>query len=413
MSENRILTSNSLHLTAHCFKTLMDHVFEKLSEDYPGILNSGVSQIYGFGSYDETAPSLRKELEKISGVFVNGKYLYDKKREVVTGKPIIKLNRPYKHLLFEYLDFENLGAFLDLHITDENEKSKQLELITSPEKNQKNYYVSYHFGEYKEIVKAQVTVKDNWKSLEYKYIYPQDDGSIKTFTYFGDIKKRADALHIQTRTFMDGKMVPGGETILYIGYGDPAKSKYMLGVFSAFDINNRLIAVKTIHEKCATEEEMIKQSKDPKIPGYIAQEIRNQRIQNDINIPNDKLEISDKSPYYLTYEKIAGKYTFSFQTKENDLNDISIRIDPNNYKVSSQIPGVLINKDDIELLNNGSILNLRFNLSGPASFLQLDIYVKAYYLNDKTKEVKGTFCGVDFENRLVSGDVIIKFKAEN
>lgn len=401
--------SSTLHITAYCLNKLLEAILNKLGYNHKGILNTGISQIYGFGNYDEKAPSLKKDLESISGAFVNGKYLYDKKREVLAGKPVIKLNRPYKHILFEYLGYENLESFLKENIKDQEERLKQLELISSPEKNQTYYYVSYHFGEYKEIVKAQATVKDNWKSLEYKYLYPQDDGSIKTFTYFGDIKKRADALHIQTRTFMDGKMVPGGETILYIGYGDPAKSKYMLGVFSAFDINNRLIAVKSIHEKCTNEEEMIRKANDPKVPAYIVQEIRNQRIENEIHIPNDKLEISEKSPYYLTYEKIAGEYTFAFITEENDLHDISIRIDPNNFKVSSLIPSILINKDEIELIHNGSVLNLRFKLSGLASFLQLDIYVKTYYLNENSKKVQGIFSGIDFENRLVSGKIEIDF----
>ena len=411
MSETHLSSSSTLHVTAYCLNVLMDEILKKLERTYPSILQSGISQIYGFGNYNEKSPNLKAELESISGVFVNGKYLYDKKREVLSGKPIIKLNRPYKHLLFEYLGFENVATFIDKHVNDTEERSKQLELISSPEKSQTHYYVSYHFGEYKEIVKAQVIVKDNWKTLEYKYIYHQDDGSIKTFIYYGDIKKRADALHIQTRTFVDGKMVPGGETILYIGYGDPAKSKFMLGVFSAFDINNRLIAVRAIHEKCTTAEEMIKRSLEKKTPGYIAQEIRNQRLENEIHIPNDKLEISSKSPYYLTYEKITGEYNFSFDTKDNDLFDISVRIDPDNFKISSLIPGVLINKDEIELIHNGSVLNLKLKLSGLASFLQLDIYVKTYYLSETSKVVKGIFSGVDFENRLVSGDVIINFKS--
>jgi len=391
----------------------MDAVLSKLDEKHPGILKQRVSQMYGFANFDEQAPSLKSELEKIAGSFVNGKYLYDKKREIELGKPIIKLNRPYNHLLFDYLGIADLEVFLELHIKDTEEYKKQLALLKNPQKSQNHYYVSYHFGEYKEIVKAQVVVKDNWKRIEFKYVYPQSDGTLETFEYFGDIKKRADALHINTRTYLDGKIVPAGENILYIGYGDPAKSKYILGVFSAFDINNRLIAVKSIIEKCSSLEELQKRSLEKKVPGYIVQEIRNERIENEIRIPNDKLEISNRSPYYLTYEKIAGNYTFSFNIKDHDLADLSISIDPNNYKISSLIPGVLINYDDIQLIQNGSILNFRFKMTGLSSFLQLDIYVKMYYLKEDTQEARGTFCGVDYENRLVSGETVIQFKAAN
>ena len=409
MSEYSNTSGSSLQITAYCFKEILSSLLLKLSENHPGILKSKISQVYGFAGYDKDAPSLKSELGKLSGIFINGKYLYDKKRELSSGKPFIKLNKPYNHLIFEYLGYDNFVSFVNDKITDPVEKQKQLKYLHSNKEPQNHYYVSYHFGEYKEIVKSQVTVKDNWKRIEYNYVYPQDDGSFEYFLYFGDIKKRADALHIQTRTFLDGKMVPSGENILYIGYGDPGKSKYLLGVFSAFDINNKLIAVKTIHEKCASKEEMISQSTKKKIPGYIAQELRNQRIENDIHIPNDKLEISSKSPYYLTYEKIAGAYTFKFDSTEQNITELKILIDPNSYKISSLIPGILINHDEIQLLNNASIMNLSLNLSGLSPFLQLNIYVKTYYLNDNSKEAKGKFAGVDFENRLIVGDVALNF----
>ena len=113
------------------------------------------------------------------------------------------------------------------------------------------------------------------------------------------------ALHVQTRTLMEGRMVQGGENILYFGYGDPSKSKFILGVYSAFDINNRLIAGKLIYERCSSKEEMERRSQERKFPGYIAQEIRNERIENEINIPDNKLEISEKGPYYSTYQKLG------------------------------------------------------------------------------------------------------------
>jgi len=208
---------------------------------------------------------------------------------------------------------------------------------------------------------------------------------------------------------MDGKMVDSGENILYIGYGDPSKSKFILGVFSAFDINNRLIAVKSIHEKCESKEEMELISKTKKVPGYIAQELRNKRIENDIHIPNDKLEISHLSPHYITYEKIAGKYRFSFSDLKSELSDLHISIHPDTYKITSLVEGVMINSDHFELIQNGSVLHFSFKMTGLASFIQLDIYVKTYYLHKEMDEVKGVFSGVDLENRLVSGEVMIVY----
>ena len=410
MKETQKIGVATLQLTAHCFDILLKQTLQKLKQDYPQILNKRITQIYGFGNYNQQEPSLKGELEQLSGQFINGKYLYDKQRELSSGKPYIKVNKPYNHILFEYLGYESASAFISDNIKDKARLKEQIELSDSPEENQQHYYVSYHFGEYKEVVKAQATVKDDWKRIEYKYAYPQDDGTVKYFIYYGDIKKRNDALHIQTRTFLDGKMVPSGENILYMGYGAPSKSKYLLGVFSAFDINNKLIAVKTIHEKVSSKEEMERRSLDKKVPGYIAQELRNQRLENEIHIPNDKMELSPKSPYYLTYERMAGNYLFHFGTGTIEQAELNIAINPDTYKVKCLNEGILLNHDDIQLINNGSVLYLRLTLSGLTPFLQLDIYMKTYYLTDQSQQAMGKYCGIDFENRLVSGDLEFTFK---
>ncbi len=404
--------STTLSLTAHSFELLLNAVLDRFSSKYEGATRYGLSQIFGFGNYNESLPNLKSELQQNAATFINGKYLYDKKRELQSGKPYIKLTRPYKHLLFAYLGYNDVISFIDDRISDPEEKQKQLNLLSINQKDEPFYYVSYHYGEYREIVKAQVIVRDNWKTVEYKYLYPQSDGSSKEFVYIGNIKKRADALHIQTKTLMDGKMVESGENILYVGYGDPGSSKFILGVFSAFDINNRLIACKIIHEKADSKEDMIALSKAKKIPAYIAQEIRNQRIENDINIPNNKLEISKKSPYYHTYEKVTGKYKFAFYENDDEIGTLDISIDPNSYKIKSSDPGILINKDEIDLLQNGSVLHFSFQMTGLSSFTQLQIFVKTYYLNDHAEKIKGVYSGIDLENRLRSGKVMINYKSE-
>lgn len=403
--------ASTITMTAYCFDRLVNCLMQKLELEYPGILKKKVGQIYGFSSQESQTPSLKTELQALTGSFINGKYVYDKRRELASGKPYIKINKPYNLVLFEYLGYDNIHSFINKELQNEEEKTRQLELIQAKTTFENLYYVSYHFGEYKKIVKSQTTVKDNWKKVEYNYVYPQNDGTVKNFLYYGDIKKRADALHIQTRTFLDGRMVPSGENILYIGYGDPAKSKYLLGVFSAFDINNKLIAVKTIHEKYSSKEEMISESLKKKIPGYIAQELRNQRIENEIHIPNDKMELSSKSPYYTTYEKIAGRYAFEFKTEQTELPELIIEIDQDTYKITTKDPGILINSDDIQLIHNASILNIKLRLSGLTPFLQLDIYVKTYYLKGTATKAQGKYCGIDFENRLVAGDVSFVFEA--
>lgn len=411
MENTNVDSGASLILTDTCFSLLMSAVHKHFSMQHKGTQHYGVSQFYGFGNYNEDLPNLKDALQQNSALFINGKYLYDKKRELQSGKRYIKLTRPYKHLLFQYLGYEDVISFINHEIVDPEKRQEQLDLILTPNEEQTFYYISYHYGEYREIVKAQMIVRDKWKTVEYKYLYPQSDGTTKEFVYVGDIKKRADALHISLKTLMDGKMVQGGENILYIGYGEPNRSKYILGVFSAFDINNRLIVGKLIHKKCQSMEHMIELTKAKSTPAYIVQELRNQRFENENIIPNDKLELSNKSPYYTTYEKIAGKYKFSLREQGEEIGEIGLSIDPLTYKIKSMDRGILINKDLIELIQNGSILHFSFQLAGITSFIELEIYVKTYYLNESSQYSSGVYCGVDLENRLKSGEVIINYKA--
>ena len=412
--ENPILTeSGTLHITSHCFQFLLDKILDHFKSKYSQTALSRVGQLYGFGNFDVNKPNLKKELEGLTTGFVNGKYLYDKSRELQAGRPIIKLNGFYKLVLFQYIGYKNIVDFTNNAIVDQEEKKRQLELISSPNDQTTYYYVGYHFGEYKEIVKAQVIVTNDWKNIEYTYLYPQSDGTFKKFLYYGTVRKRADILHVRTKTLLDGRMVDGGETILYIGYGDPGRCAFILGIFSAFDINNRVIGGKMIQEKCTTKEEMFLKSKDRKIPAYISQELRNIRIENEAIIPNNEIEISSKSPYSITYEKIPGNYQFRLNQDETILGDFSFSVDKNTFKISPSTSGVLINQDRFELIQNGSVIHFSFQITGIAVFSRLEIFFKTYYLNGVNKEIKGVFSGLDIENRLINGEVEVFYKPMN
>ena len=70
---------------------------------------------------------------------------------------------------------------------------------------------------------------------------------------------------------------------------------------------------------------------------------------------------------------------------------------------------VYIEKDRIELLNKGSVINLRFTFSGIIAFERVDIYFKTYYLKNNSGTQKGVFSGIDNENRLINGTLIVNY----
>lgn len=72
--------------------------------------------------------------------------------------------------------------------------------------------------------------------------------------------------------------------------------------------------------------------------------------------------------------------------------------------------GVLINHDHFELIQNGSVLHFSFTVTGIALVTRLEIFIKTYYLNDLDTEVKGVFSGLDIENRLISGELLVEYR---
>jgi len=111
----------TLLVTAHCFGVLLEMVLNHFREKHKdhAVIIGRVTQLYGFGNYNANLPNLGQDLEKLTGGFINGKYLYDKQREVQKGKPILKLNGYYKIVLFQYIGYEGIEDFTKNFIKDE------------------------------------------------------------------------------------------------------------------------------------------------------------------------------------------------------------------------------------------------------------------------------------------------------
>ncbi|OQX77448.1 MAG: hypothetical protein B6D64_08265 [Bacteroidetes bacterium 4484_276] len=71
---------------------------------------------------------------------------------------------------------------------------------------------------------------------------------------------------------------------------------------------------------------------------------------------------------------------------------------------------MLIEKDNIDILNNGTVVHFSFHFVGIAIFSQLEIFIKTYYLTKGEKDIQGVFSGLDIENRLINGEVRVDFE---
>ena len=401
--------SDSLSLTIEYFKVLLSLVHTTFMQKHALKKLPKTFQLYGYGVYNEDKPNLKSDFEKIGDDFVNGKYLYDKSREIFKDKQIIKLNEYYKSVLLLYIGYENFDQFLKDHPLSELEIEQQLSLNGKIKQNETHYYLNYYFGEDDVIIKGRTIISNNWKKIQHTFLYPLEDGSFKEHYSNGNVILKGDTLCINSKTLSGEKYIDGASEIYYIGHKSPSSIKYLVGTYCTFDIYTNTVAGRSILEKCESKEEMEEKSKDPNIPAYIALEVRNKRIINNSVIPKNSLELSKLSPFSSIYGKIPGIYEITFNFKNDFSEVLKFEIVGTNYKINTLTENVYIEKDRIELLNKGSILNFRFNFSGIIALERANIYFKTYYLKDGREIQKGVFSGIDNENRLVNGTLMLRY----
>ena len=126
-------------------------------------------------------------------------------------------------------------------------------------------------------------------------------------------------------------------------------------------------------------------------------------------MPRNALELSSNSPYASLYGKLPGTYSLTFNFDDGFKETLKFKILPTNYQIVTLTENVYIEKDRLELLNKGSIINFRFNFSGIIAFERVNIYFKTYYLKVGVGSQEGVFSGIDSENRLVNGSLVVNY----
>ena len=366
-------------------------------------------QFFGYGNYNPEKPNLKSDFECLANDFVNGKYLYDKFRDFYRGKPLITLNQYYQSIILQYIGYESLESFLKAQKFSSAIEKKQFELFNADNKLKTYYYVNYYYGEDNSIYKGETIISDNWKKIKSTFIYPQDDGTLIEHYSFGNIVRRDDTLHIDSKTLLNGKLFEGGRETYYIGHNDPSNIMYLVGAYCTFDIYTNTVAGQSILEKCSSKEEMEKKARSIEIPPYIAMEIRNKRIVNISTTPKNPFEISEQSPYASIYKNLAGFYLLTFRSEQGIKETLSFKISKTNYKVISYSENVYFSNDCFKLSNKGSVVRFSFNLTGIINLDCVKVFFKTYFLNRDNENHEGVYCGIDGENRLIHGKVSLRF----
>jgi len=398
--------NQTLLLTKKVFMTLLNSIISQFKSTHLSHKFKD-SQLYGFGNYDLNKPNLKHEFEALLKGYVNGKYLYNKYREAASGKPIIKISREYQSLFFKYIDYKNIFEYIGSDLFSLEEKNKQLLLLTNIETIDDHYYICYYYGEDNKMIKGQVIIYNGWKTIEIKYFYNHNNKDNVVYSFVGTINHSEDFVHFDTKYFVGSKKNEGAKFIFFIGKSSPSERQYLIGTYSGFDKYDRAIAGKMILKKFDSKAEIDIEVSDPSFDSIICQELNKNRIVVESNIRKNPLTFSKKSPYAKVLMNSFGNYSFSFKLDEN-IFELKVKIEKYHYNIVSLNNYIVIEDDKISLVNKGQILNLDFSISGMFHLQKVSIYLNVFDFTNHDIESRCDFIGVDINNNIVSGKLLIK-----
>ncbi|SEC00615.1 hypothetical protein SAMN04489761_2230 [Tenacibaculum sp. MAR_2009_124] len=396
-------SNETLVLTKYVFTELLNQVIDKFKEDHKVQETYKDSQLYGFGNYNSNLPSIKSELELLLKGYVNGKYLYNKSREVSTGKPVVKISREYKFLFFNYLDCKDVFEFLEKRIKLHDEREKQLQLLHSSVSNEDYYYVCYYYGEDKRMTKGQIIIYNNWKTFELIFVYQNRNGLPIYYNLFGNIKQESSFVHFDAKFFTKRGKIEGANFIFYVGKSNVNERPILIGTYSSFDKYDHSVAGNMIMVRKDSREAMEEEANSFYFDPVFSQELVKERYVALSHVPKQLSRLSSKSPYASIFGKIPNNYKAIFSI-DNEKHELSFLVEEFHYNIRSRTENVVVENDRLSLENKGQILELHFSLVGIFYIQKVSIYMKVYNLF-QTSEVIGRFTGVDINNNIVSGDV--------
>lgn len=227
------------------------------------------------------------------------------------------------------------------------------------------------------------------------------------YSFNGTVNHSEDFVHFDTKYFDGSKKNEGAKFIFFIGKSSPNERQYLIGTYSGFDKYDRAIAGKTILEKFNSKAEIDAKVIDPFFDPIICQELNKNRIVVESNIRKNPLMFSKKSPYSEILLKSYGNYFLSFEIGEN-VFELKVKIEKYHFNIVSLNNYIMVEDDKISLINKGQILNFDFSISGMFHLQKVSIYLNIFDFTNHKRESRSDFIGVDINNNIVSGKLLIK-----
>lgn len=303
-----------------------------------------VFQLYGFGNYDENRPSLKKYIMEKTHQSINGKYIYNKIREVDKGNSkYIRLRRDYLSLLIQsvgydsYTQYINESPFISADIRKEegsnfNETSNDTDAL---------YYVGYYVEDRQYYIKSKLTI-NKMKTVSWEILYWEKNLEPTYYTYFGKcVPTGESALSFY---FSKENSSLNKECFVNVFYGNNMQSKpVLLGAYCGFSRSNSPVIGKLIFEQVQDKEDQDLKVKSKDINPIFHHYLYSQRMEvenilprkdSDLSVSLNRLEIinfliGDYVGFYLDRNNYLIPISFEII---NELGELKFKVNNNNFK---------------------------------------------------------------------------------
>lgn len=303
-----------------------------------------VFQLYGFGNYDEDKPNLKEFILEKTGKWINGKYLYNKVRELEKGSSkSVKMRRDYLSLLIiaagydDYNQYLNDSPFLSANIREKEYNNFQ-ETSTDTDSL---YYVGYYVEDRQYYIKSKFTIH-KMKTASWEILYWERNSEPTYYTYFGKcVPTGESALSFY---FSKENSSLNKECFVNLFYGNNMQIKpILLGAYCGFNRNNSPVIGKLIFEQVNDFETQDLKVKSNDINPIFHHYLYSQRMEVESVLPHKDSDLSVFVNRLEIVNFLIGEY-FGFYLDEsnylipiffeviNELGELSLKINNHNFK---------------------------------------------------------------------------------
>lgn len=321
MSKRGIHVSNEFLLALH--KELLDVFSDYYSVE---LKTFTVFQLYGFENYEEELPSLKKFIIEKTGKWINGKYLYNKKREIEKGShKFINLRRDYLSLLIDAIGYKDYSDFLkgspyitsDARLQEETNKSTSDTIETL-------YYIGYYVEDRHYYIKSKFTIY-GMKTASWEILYWERDNEPTFYSYYGKcVPTGESALSFY---FNKENSSLNKECFVNLFYGNNMQNKpVLLGAYCGFDRNNNPVVGKLVFEQVADLEIQNEKVRSKDVNPIFHHYLYSQRMVIDGILPHKDSDLATSISRTEIINFLKGGYYGFYRDNNNYLIPVVFQI---------------------------------------------------------------------------------------